>query len=192
MREAFPDDPKISTFSHRFAHAAFDPTAIRPLVSPATQARPKVAPSAEKPPSRQPTPPAIKVTSSMDSPKRPPPLDEQEAEAARPRKLARGESPLAGAAGRRLKQSRQPFDGTPLAGLGAMVPALPPSPLPRDLSFLLSIIPSARAYHAMRFKADEIVRILRERPLPTSAGASSGAQVGSIIAQSYGPTWTRP
>ena len=131
MREAFAEDTSMKLFSQRFAQDAFDPTAVRPLISPATQTRPKALASVEG-----------------------------------PRKLPRGESPLAGAAGRRLKQNRQPFDNTPHAGLG--IPFAAPPPLPRDINFLLSIIPPASSYNAMHFKADEIVRILGETPLPKS------------------------
>ena len=187
MREAFPHDPKMSSFSQRFVQDSFDPTAIRPLISPATQTRPKALPSIEGPPSRQPSPPAIKVTSNTGSPKRPPPFEEPDIESSRPRKLPRGESPLAGAAGRRLKQSRQPFDGTPLA-TQAMSFVAPP-PLPRDINFLLSIIPSASAYNAMFFKVDEIVKILRETPVPTSVTQLPGshARNGPMPPQGYGP-----
>ena len=185
MREAFPDDPKMSSFSQRFAQDSFDPTAIRPLISPAAQTRPKALPSIEGPLSRQVSPPAIKVTSNMDSPKRPLPLDEPEADNHRPRKLPRGESPLAGAAGRRLKQNRPPFEGTPLAG---PAPFMAPPPLPRDVNFLLSIIPPASSYNAMHFKADEIVRILRETPLPTSVAHLPGPLTrGGQATPGFGP-----
>ena len=185
MREAFPDEPRMSSFSQRFTQDSFDPTAIRPLISPATQTRSKTIPSIDGPPSRHVSPPAIKVTPNMDSPKRPLPLDEPEPEAQRPRKLPRGESPLAGAAGRRLKQSRPPFEGTPLAG---PVPFTAPPPLPREVNFLLSVIPPASAYNAMHFKADEIVRILRETPLPTSVAHMPGSLMrGGQGTPGFGP-----
>lgn len=169
MREAFPDDPKLNSFSQRFIHDGFDPTAIRPLISPAAQTRPKVLPTIEAPPSRRPSPAPVITIQVGSSPKRPAPLDDFDHDLAnRPRKAARGESPLAGAAGRRLNQlkSRQPFDSTPPNSQSNSYPQVPP--LPRDITFLLSIIPPASTYNAAYFKVDEIIRLLRETPIPTS------------------------
>lgn len=175
MRELFPDDPKLYSFSQRFISESFDPTVIRPLVSPATQARPKniIMPSIEAPPSRQPTPSAASIAQPLliaNSPKRPPPLDDFESEVNRPRKLVRGESPLAGAAGRRLNQMRQgrpSFEPAPVTSqTNAYMP--PPPPLPRDITFLLSIIPPASTYNTIPFKVDEMIKLIRETPIPSS------------------------
>ena len=190
MREAFPDDPKISSFSQRYVHETFDPTAIRPLVSPTTQTRPRARSSIEGPPSRQPTPPAIQVTSNTGSPKRPPPSDEPEPDTVRPRKLPRGESPLAGAAGRRLKQSRLQMDSTPLQGAGATsFAAAPPPVVPGHVNLLLSMIPPASAYHALQFRPDAMVRLLRDTQLPALAGPPKAVQrqVGQGLPAGYGP-----
>lgn len=169
MSNLFPEDRRLSLFSHRFAQQGFDPTAIRPIVSPATQARPTALPSIEGPPMSQETPPN-RFVPTTNSPKRPLPLEESDTEAGRPRKLARGESPLKGAAGRRLdqqKRNRQPHE-VPLYENHALPQALPPPLLPRDVLFLLSIIPKPETYHATKFKAEEMVRLIRETNIPTS------------------------
>lgn len=170
MRDLFPEDPMLTLFSRRFLQQGFDPTAIRPIISPATQARPRAIPSIETPPSAQNTPPS-RFAPPTNSPKRPMPFEEPDPEATRPRKLARGESPLKGAAGRRLdqqKRNRQPNDLSQYDGLAQS--QLPPPPLlPRDVLFLLSIIPKAETYHATRFKPEEMVRLIRETGIPSTA-----------------------
>ena len=167
MRETFPDDPRLSSFPQRFAREGFDPTAVRPIISPATQTRPKAIPSIEPPPSLQNTPPP-RFAQSTNSPKRPLPLEESDNEANRPRKLARGESPLKGAAGRRLdqqKRNRQPPDSHFDGQLGSQ--PIPAPPLPRDVMFLLSIIPKSSTYHATKFNPQEMVRLIRDTPIPS-------------------------
>ncbi|MCJ1291561.1 mRNA 3'-end-processing protein rna14 [Xylographa carneopallida] len=171
ISETFPDDPRLASFSERFAHEGFDPTAIRPIISPATQTRPKamLIPSIEPVPSAPNSPPNrfIQIT---NSPKRLLPIEESDNESSRPRKLARGESPLKGAAGRRLdqqKRNRQPqemsqYEGQPNAHM------MPPPPLPRDVLFLLSIIPKSSTYHATKFNPEEMVRLIRETNIPNS------------------------
>ena len=170
MRDLFPEDPMLTLFSRRFLQQGFDPTAIRPIISPATQARPRAIPSIETPPSAQKTPPR-RFAPPTSSPKRPMPFEEPDPEATRPRKLARGESPLKGAAGRRLdqqKRNRQPNELSQYDGLAQS--QLPPPPLlPRDVLFLLSIIPKAETYHATRFKPEEMVRLIRETDIPSTA-----------------------
>ena len=168
MSETFPDDQRLSSFPQRFAHEAFDPTAVRPIISPSTQTRPKAIPSIEQPSSVQNTPP--RFAPSTNSPKRPMPLDESDNEANRPRKLARGESPLKGAAGRRLdqqKRNRQPLDGHYDGQAGSQ--PMTQSALPRDVMFLLSIIPKSSTYHATRFNPQEMVRLIRETPIPSQS-----------------------
>ena len=170
MRDLFPEDPMLTLFSRRFIQQGFDPTAIRPIISPATQARPRAIPSIEIPPSAHNTPPS-RFAHATNSPKRPMPFEEPDPEAARPRKLARGESPLKGAAGRRLdqqKRNRQPNELSQYDGLAQSQPPPPPL-LPRDVLFLLSIIPKAETYHATRFKPEEMVRLIRETDIPSTA-----------------------
>ena len=168
MSDLFPEDQRLALFSRRFVQQAFDPTAVRPIISPASQAKPKALPTIEAPVSHN-TPPNNFVQSN--SPKRPLPLEESDNEGGRPRKLARGESPLKGAAGRRLdqqKRSRQPYE-MPQFESQSQSQALPTPFLPRDVLFLLGIIPKAETYHATKFKAEEMVRLIRETNIPSSA-----------------------
>ncbi|KAI9798586.1 MAG: mRNA 3'-end-processing protein rna14 [Piccolia ochrophora] len=173
MSDLFPEDPQLSRFSHRFATQGFDPTAVRPIISPKTQTRPKALPSIENPPSAQSTPPPRFVQPSH-SPKRSLPTEDHDAGASRPRKLARGESPLKGAAGRRLdqqKRTQQLSHGQVTQNQWA-TQAPPPPPLPRDVLFLLSIIPGAHTYHAARFKPEAMVRLLRDTNIPAQQGSA--------------------
>ena len=167
MSDLFPEDQRLTLFSRRFVQQRFDPTAIRPIISPATQARPKALLSVEASVSQE-TPPNRFV--QTNSPKRPFPLEESDNEGGRPRKLARGESPLKGAAGRRLdqqKRNRQPHE-MPQFESHSLPQGLPTPFLPRDVLFLLGIIPKAETYHATKFKAEEMVRLIRETNIPSS------------------------
>ena len=170
MSDLFPEDPKLVLFSRRFAHHGFDPTAVRPMISPAVQARPKTLPKTQSPTIAQQSPPN-RFVQHTDSPKRPLQVEESENEAGRPRKVARGESPLKGAAGRRLdqqKRNQQP-NQTPQFQNHTLpqAPSQPPPPtIPREVLFLLSIIPKAETYHATKFKAEEIVRLFRNLDIP--------------------------
>ena len=158
----------LSSFSRRFVHEGFDPTTVQLIISPNTQARPKLPPSAE-PRSRSGSP-SSGFGKTDNSPKRPMPFEDSEGETNRPRKIARGESPLKGAAGRRLdqqKRNRQPLEsGQPEGQVNTHM--IPPPSLPRDVLFLLSIIPKASTYHATRFKPDGMVRLIRDTHIPAS------------------------
>ena len=168
MRDLFPEDPSLALFSRRFQEQGFDPTIIRPIVSPSTQARPKVISSIET--SGRPQSPPSRLNIVVDSPKRPLPLDDSDTEG-RPQKLprnARDVSPLKGAAGRRLdqqKRTRQPLD-MPHLNQQNHTPIPPmPAPLPRDVMFLLGIIPKAETYHATKFDAGAMVRLIGDTDL---------------------------
>ncbi|KAI9707545.1 MAG: mRNA 3'-end-processing protein rna14 [Candelina mexicana] len=165
--ELFPEDPQLLHFARRFTTSGFDPSAIRPIISPATQARAKTRPSIENVPPG-PNSPHNQIIQSTDSPKRPLPPDESESEANPPRKLARGESPLKGAAGRRLDQHKRTRErnDVPEHQTQRSAQAPPALPLPRDVLFLLSIIPKAETYQATKFKAEGMVRLLRETNIP--------------------------
>lgn len=169
MSDLFPEDPMLLHFARRFTTQGFDPTAIRPIISPATQTRPKLLMSIETPQSGRNSPPNRFVTTT-NSPKRPLPTDESDGEISRPRKLPRGESPLKGAAGRRLDQQKRTLQPNHLPhNPGQPHPqGLPPPLLPRDVLFLLSIIPKAETYHATRFKAEQMVRLLRDTHIPNT------------------------
>jgi cleavage stimulation factor subunit 3 len=117
---------------------------------------------------------------NTNSPKRP--LEDAD-DMNQPRKLARGESPaLKGAAGRRLDAARRnlaPSGNTPVvAG---------PTPLPREINFLLNIIPPAHTYRETRFKPEAMVDMIRNiARIPTPAGL----QQPSAIPQRWGTTPT--
>ncbi|KAL9103325.1 MAG: hypothetical protein Q9163_001631 [Psora crenata] len=163
MSDLFPEDPALSLFSKRFLDDRFDPTAVRPIISPAKQIRPKLTPSNEPNAPAEQAPPLL----SVNSPKRPLPFDDSDNDADRPRKIVRGESPLKGTADQRTvhQTSQQPpppqFPRPPMPQ-----PYLPP-PLPRDVTFLLSIIPKAETYRATKFEPRELVRLIRETNIPT-------------------------
>ncbi|KAI9845056.1 MAG: mRNA 3'-end-processing protein rna14 [Thelocarpon superellum] len=181
MSDLFPEDPTLTQFAHRFTAQGFDPTAVRPIISAAAQTRPKAFPSVE-PTTSVPNSPAPRYAHGVHSPKRAAPADESDNDPGRPRKLARGESPLKGAAGRRLDQQKRhqhvgPGQGSgPHAGAhpqGSWPPSYPAAPtLPRELLFLLSIIPKAETYPpTARFNPERIVRLLRDTNLPSHVPA---------------------
>jgi len=163
MQDLFPEDPKLALFTSRFTSQGFDPIATRPIVSPQTQARPKMAlQSIEQPQPimNSPRPSIIAPLQMNQSPKRP--LDDSDNESVQPRKIARGDSPLKGAAGRRLNAKNtslrnevQQNGGTPLMA------AMPPPPLPAEVLRLLSMIPRAETYNATRFNAERMVNLIR-------------------------------
>lgn len=160
MAELFPDDPKLSHFTARYSSENFNPIAAPIIVSPAVQLRPKqIMQSIEsrgsvlnspRPSVRQPNSPRPTFMPSINSPKRPLQVDDFEESLNPPRKIQRGESPLKGAAGRRLGEQRR-VQATPLA---------------RDISFILGLIPPATTYTIPRFSAHNMVRLLRDTPVP--------------------------
>ncbi|KAF1843982.1 Suf-domain-containing protein [Cucurbitaria berberidis CBS 394.84] len=180
MTTLFPEDPQLYRFSQRFAGPTFDPTTVRPIISPRTQMKPvmpSIMSSVEEP--MPAIPPQIReeqqrlvspgLTNSPhlgnllpvgQSPKRP--LEDAD-DSAQPRKLARGESPLKGAAGRRLDAARRNMATGGSAPVG----------LPQGVNFLLGIIPPAHTYRETRFKAEGLVNLLRgvaSIPLPAAQG----------------------
>jgi cleavage stimulation factor subunit 3 len=204
MAELFPDDPALHQFSHRYSIPAFDPTAFKPIVSP-TQLRPKGYVAEARPISRHGSPGPRYMSPATLSPKRPFPTEDFEDDYSRPRKFMRAESPLKGAAGRRMDQQKRaqqsnggdasgssgPRGGGPSGtggpgqtrgggGGGAQ-----PLPFPKEIMHLLSIIPPASTYDSIRFKPDKLVEILRQIDLPQStmygrqpAGSHGGYQGG--------------
>ncbi|QSZ31112.1 hypothetical protein DSL72_000675 [Monilinia vaccinii-corymbosi] len=185
MAELFPDDPKLLRFSSRYSVEGFDPTAVRPIVSPASQMRPKLimqsieqAPSIpdsprpqyvqEQSPRPQQHPPFVSIQNT-NSPKRPFPPEDFENDLNPPRKLARGQSPLKGAAGRRLAQQKgiQQTQGAPAWQSNAA-----PYVIPRDITFLLSIIPRSDIYlrdpqlKGVKFIPHEMVQLLARTEVP--------------------------
>lgn len=169
MRELFPEDPTLDQFAHRYSTPTFDPTGVRPIISP-SQARPKaVYPTQEASTSRHGTPsPRQDDAPSTDSPKRP--LEDADDDLSRPRKFMRAESPLKTAQGRRLDQQRrpQPVNGSQFGSQFRSQGS--PAPLPRDIVLLLSIIPPASTYTAGRFSPEKLVDLFRRIDVPASIG----------------------
>ncbi|KAB8292902.1 hypothetical protein EYC80_007267 [Monilinia laxa] len=185
MAELFPDDPRLLRFSSRYSVDGFDPTAVRPIVSPGSQMKPKlVMQSIEQAPSipdsprpqyvqeqspRPQQPPQFVPNQNTNSPKRPFPAEDFENDLNPPRKLARGQSPLKGAAGRRLAQQKgiQQTQGTPTWQSNAA-----PYIIPRDITFLLSIIPRSDIYlrdpqlKGVKFIPNEMVQLLARTEVP--------------------------
>ena len=172
MRDLYPEDAVgLKHFAQRYGSRNFDPTSVRLVVS-RTQIKPpaSVYRSVESEQSINNSPPTrMADTVAMNSPKRPLPVDEFDD--IQPRKFARGESPLKGAAGRRMNQQQRTlgangnFQPTPLSH--AQIP--PPAPLPGHLAFLLSIIPKASTYEFRRFDPSKMVDLLRNVQIPSSA-----------------------
>ncbi|KAJ0295740.1 mRNA 3'-end-processing protein rna14 [Colletotrichum fioriniae] len=177
MSELWPADPRLSHFANRFSVDTFDPIAYRLIISPAVQLRPKMLiPTIEQPTSVRQSPMALPVRQTAspgpqymgvtNSPKRPFAGDDYE-ELNRPRKLARGESPLKGAAGRRLDQQRR--------NQGA--------PLSRDITFLLGILPPAHSYahspNAFRLSAPNLVGLIRDTPVPDYSAWKTQQELGA-------------
>ncbi|KAF4636155.1 hypothetical protein G7Y89_g1934 [Cudoniella acicularis] len=194
MAELFPEDPKLLRFASRYSVEGFDPTAVRPIISPATQMRPKKSvmqsieqfpsvPNSPQPQFIQKSSPRPQYVQATNSPKRPFPLEDLE-DLNRPRKLARGESPLKGAAGRRLDQQKrlQQTQGNP-----GWQSTAPPFVVPRDITFLLSIIPRADLYTSTKFSAEAMVNLLAQTNIPDYS--TYKAQQGQAQPQ-YGRTST--
>ena len=165
MRDLYPEDLGLKQFSQRFVSSSFDPISIRPIVS-ASQVRHRgyIQPSIEVPePSPNSSPTKNFDITATNSPKRPFPMEDFEDNP--PRKMARGESPLKGAAGRRMdQQKRQNLNGH-LPSTLSQVHA-PPPPLPGQINFLLSIIPKSSTYVDARFDPVKMVELMRDVRLP--------------------------
>lgn len=182
MAELFPEDPKLLRFASRYTSDNFDPTAVRPIISPEKQMRPKMtimdsieqAPPVQDSPRPQfsredksPRPSFFQAIQATHSPKRPyPPGDESDSELNRPRKLARGESPLKGAAGRRLEQQQKRLQQQG-GGFGAgLHPQQPPASVPPMVSFLLSIMPRPDLYDSYKIGPERLVQLLARTQIP--------------------------
>lgn len=210
MTDLFPEDPSLSLFAHRFRNGtgvqAFDPCVIRPVISPMTQMRPKqLLPSMPiasiEVPAPQVAPAAVAATVAqapyVQSPKRP--FDSgADSEAEQPaRKVARGESPLKGAAGRRQQQRQR------AEGYGSQSVLQQAKPLPREINVLLGMIPNASTWPTAMpsFDAPRFVDVIRaidlarantaSAPAPAAAyggygGGGAAAAYGAPPAGAYG------
>ncbi|TIA24725.1 Suf-domain-containing protein [Aureobasidium pullulans] len=179
MADLFPEDPSLVRFGHRFRIPTFDPCTVLTIISPNAQTRPKGADFAMPSTEAEPVPnPAVLSAAAgyVQSPKRP--LDNADSDAEQPaRKLARGESPLKGAAGRRQQQRQR------AEGYGSQVVVPPPKPLPRDITLLLSMIPNASTYPAQaRLNAESMVALIRSidpnRAMMQGGGYGGGYNYG--------------
>lgn len=159
MAELFPDDPKLKHFSARFSSENFDPIAARIIMSPTQMRMKNIVPSIEqrasvanspRPSVRQVNSPRPQFMPSTNSPKRPLPMDDYEDSMNPPRKMQRGESPLKGAAGRRLDQQRR----------------VQAAPIARDITFLLGLLPPSSSYTIPRFSASEMTRLVSNTHIP--------------------------
>lgn len=181
MGELFPEDPQLARFAQRFASPSFEPTAVRPVISLKAQMKPptlmNVVPTVEEPlapqaPVQEARPSPVVQSPRMQpalvpvsySPKRP--FEDADNELAQPRKLIRGESPLKGAAGRRLDAARRNM-ARASEGVASTPTAAAPQPLPREVTFLLSIIPHARHYNLdVFFNPQKLVDLLKGITFP--------------------------
>ncbi|KAI0377244.1 hypothetical protein F5Y04DRAFT_190572 [Hypomontagnella monticulosa] len=186
MGELFPEDPSLAHFAARYTTDKFNPVTARVIVSPARQMRPKsIMQSIEQLPtsarsSPHPAPqmertPQPQFYPAVNSPKRPFQPDDQDEYP--PRKVARGASPLKGAAGRRLDQQRRAQQGQSTSSYTAA-----PTPLPRDVTFFLGLIPPAEAFRGNHFNTAGVVRLIQNTTVPSynewraqGEGASSHA-----------------
>ncbi|KAK6537968.1 mRNA 3'-end-processing protein rna14, variant 2 [Orbilia ellipsospora] len=177
MRELYPQDPQLKLFQGRHSYKVLNPSSFSPVVSP-TQIRPKgssvrpPAPAPERSPKRQ----------ADDS-------DGDVSKNERPRKIPRGESPIKGAAGRRLmdqqkraaaaaaasreQESRQTHH-TKHASLSGQAPPAPPPTLPDPVMFLLSMLPSSHSYRSVRFNPEEIFKLLVNLNIPAPPQNQNG------------------
>lgn len=157
MAELFPEDPRLSYFTARYSSDSFDPVAAPVIISKAVQMRPKLTGRVIEQPivSRPDSPLQIRVESprpqyarATASPKRPLGVDDEELNP--PKRLARGASPLKGAAGRRLDQQRRNQA----------------SALHRDITFLLNILPPAHTYDGSRMNPNALTNLIRDTTVP--------------------------
>lgn len=96
----------------------------------------------------------------------------------RPRKIQRGESPIKGAAGRRLMDQKRAAAAAAAAANkekqephhakhpSLSVSAPQPAPLPDSIVYLLSRLPPAQAYRAVRFNPEEMHKLLMSISVP--------------------------
>ncbi|KAH8592293.1 hypothetical protein B0O99DRAFT_663245 [Bisporella sp. PMI_857] len=204
MAELFPDDPKLLRFSERFTSEGFDPTAFRPIISkfqklPKNTVMQSIEPAQSSPSNpyinpyvQNPSPrPQYLEPVATNSPKRPLPqsFEQLQDDLTRPRKIARGESPLKGAAGRRLDQQKRAQQQPQNQFLGN---ASPPFVIPRDITFLLSIIPRADLYNSTKFNPQAMVQLLSQTQIPHYDDWKAAKEQGFLgQQQSWNSSWQR-
>jgi len=175
MRKHFPEDPTLQLFTSRYSTPTFDAMRAHPVISPQQNQVPEtVLPSVEV--QEAVNSPIQKVIDAIttNSPKRPFPDDFEDVG---PRKLARGESPLKGAAGRRMNQQAQQQQQQRQLNPPAGLPPFPvPPPLPPQIAYLLSILPKASLYADVKFDPTTVVELIRDVHLPPPPPAGISGQ----------------
>jgi cleavage stimulation factor subunit 3 len=194
LREMFPSEPDFTRFASRFALPSFDALAVQLVISP-TQARPKIGvgvpesgvvpvPSIEEPGRSPPGPSRLELGPHgpyVASPKRG--LEDSDNETPA-RKFMRAESPLKGAAGRRIQSQSQAGGPAPPGSSGGggfvtktYVPGqagppgggsqAPPHPaaLPWEIHGLLNKLPNARYYTQHLFDPAKMLNLLNSTNL---------------------------
>ncbi|KAK5995626.1 mRNA 3'-end-processing protein RNA14 [Cladobotryum mycophilum] len=139
MAELFPEDPRLKNFTARYSSDKFDPIAAPVIISKAVQMRPK-----------QMLPPLSSLHQRGAAIRRKNRSKAHGRKLNPPKRLARGTSPLKGAAGRRLDQQRRNQS----------------SALHRDITFLLGILPPGHTYDSQRLNPAGVVSLLRDTQLP--------------------------
>ena len=168
----YPEDPSLTLFAQRHAEPGIDPCAVRPVISPRSQTQGKISALIDQITKETPSPSGSPraasayfgngANPSTRSPKRP--LDDSDSEGPA-RKVARGESPLKGAAGRRMALDAIRRTGLANEVTPQQTPAqsyhAPPPTLPQPVFRLLSAIPPAHTYEQTRFDAQKMAQLLQ-------------------------------
>lgn len=191
LRDMFPSEPDVATFAKRFALPSFDALSVQLVISP-TQAQPKTAVEAQQAAAAI----VSQAVPSIEEPGKSPPsrlelgphgpyvaspkrgLEDSDNDTPA-RKFMRAESPLKGAAGRRMnpQQAAPPVPPGSSSGAGGggfvtktFVPgqtggppvaaAHHPAPLPYPLHDLLNKLPAARFYTVNHFDAARMVELV--------------------------------
>ena len=169
MSEVFSGEPVIQHFANRYNGPFFDPTTVIPIIS-TTQILAKTFLHQSIETQQQVQAANSPITRLIDSintnsPKRPFAGDDLDDG---PRKMARAESPLKGAAGRKLNQQQQQRHSNGLSISSTQPLITQPPPLPHQITQLLSILPKASMYMDARFEASKMVDLIRDIRLPPS------------------------
>ncbi|OQO01677.1 hypothetical protein B0A48_12714 [Cryoendolithus antarcticus] len=186
MAELYPLEPDLMRFTHRFETPTFDALKAQLVLSP-TQIRPKTS-SYAQPPQQQfndapQSPPDLRLGLHgpyVSSPKRPLPLDNDsdvdtparkhqrfDRQASPRRTLPPAANAAQGGSGGFVTKSYVPGSGPVGGGAGAGVGGpVGPTPLPRDVVYLLSILPNALEWRATRLDGGKMVGLLQGVGLP--------------------------
>ena len=185
MMELYPNETSFSLFARRHAGRGFDICAAKPIISYAAQKKPRAVSSIELAAAvnAQDTP-ALDIASTLKrslSPKRS--LEDSDNELQPPRKLPRADSPLKGAAGRRMDAARRSGLRNEARANGAnsstpshMARPMAPASLPGPLMHLLAIIPRSSAYTGMKLNPERMTDLIRNVDMGKAAYAGAQQQ----------------